>query len=173
MKRLILLAIVLISLCLSLSLIARAEDGVNRGDIRDYIEEKILPVVIGVITSTIAFLGTLKGVLSSLKELKRAKNDYEIVTEKNREEVKREVQYIQDAYNAIKESVEDVPKLLETLENQREKIESLEQIVIVATEILSLAYSANSELVRTGKANEMKRLLSKLDIKEVSSGENS
>ena len=173
MKKLIVLFMVLISLCMSLSLIARAEDGINRGDIRDYIEEKILPVVIGVVTSIIAFLGALKGVLSSLKELKRAKSDYETIAEKNREEAKREIQVLQEAYGSIKESVEDVPKLLDTLENQREKIESLEQIVIVATEILSLAYSANSELVRTGKANEMKRLLSKLDIKEVSSGENS
>ena len=74
-------------------------------------------------------------------------------------------------YNAIKDSVKDVPELLGAIKRQDEKIEELKGIVAVSAEILSLAYSANSELVRTGKAKEMNRLLNKLGTKEVSEGE--
>mgnify|MGYP003306649793 CR=1 FL=1 len=71
-------------------------------------------------------------------------------------------------YNAIKDSVKNVPELLDAIKAQDEKIEKLGDTVVIATEILALAYSANSELVKTGKAKEMPPVNRSLSSREYS-----
>lgn len=177
MKRLLILLLVIVYV-LSLAAVVSAEDDtatpnekVNNEteksgtELRSYIEEKIMPVIVGVITSVVALLGTLKGLFSALKELKNAKSDYEAKSKASAEDAKKVSNGLKADYNAIKDSVKDVPQLIEVCKKQEEKIENLENTVIVVSKMLCLAYSANSELVRAGKAKEMNRLLSKLDIK--------
>ena len=141
---------------------AENEENSNGDELRAYIEEKIVPVIVGVITSVVALLGTLKGLFSALKELKNAKSDYEAKSKASAEDAKKVSNGLKADYNAIKDSVKDVPQLIEVCKKQEEKIENLENTVIVVSKMLYLAYSANSELVRTGKAKEMNRLLDKL-----------
>lgn len=176
MKKVITILFTII-LCLAFVLAVSAEEikQAENEELRAYIEEKIVPVVIGVATSIVALLGTLKGLFSALRELKRAKIDFEIIAEQNKEAQEKEASILRSDYKVIKESVKDVPRLLDAFDKQQEKIQELERVVVVATEILVLAYSANSELVRTGKAKEMNRLIEKMGsgrgTKEVSEGE--
>ena len=172
MKKVITILMILF-LIVSLALIASAE-GVEQDEneeLRAYIEEKIVPVIVGVATSIVALLGTLKGILSALKELKKGRDDFKETSKQIKQSTESDSKMLRADYNAIKDSVKDVPELLGAIKRQDEKIEELKGIVAVSAEILSLAYSANSELVRTGKAKEMNRLLNKLGTKEVSEGE--
>ena len=173
MKKVITILMILI-FAMSLVLVIGADemthDG-NNDELRAYIEEKIVPVIIGVATSIVALLGTLKGILSALKELKKGRDDFKETSKQIKQSTESDSKMLRADYSAIKDSVKDVPELLGAIKRQDEKIEELKGIVVVATEILSLAYSANSELVRTGKAKEMNRLLNKLGTKEVSEGE--
>lgn len=183
MKKVITILMILV-LCFSFAVIASAEKTENGGwekenseqnsnneELRAYIEEKIVPVVVGVITSVVALIGTLKSLFSVLKELKTAKSNFEKIAAQNTEDTKKESLALRKDYDAIKESIKDVPELLKVIEKQDTKIEELKGALIVTTEILSLAYSANSELVRTGKAKEMNRLLDKLGVKEMTESE--
>ena len=173
MKRLLIL---IFTLCVALLLVfsASAEEMEQEGngeELKAYIEEKIVPVVVGVITSVVALIGTLKSLFSVLKELKTAKSNFEKIAAQNTEDTKKESLALRKDYDAIKESIKDVPLFIDIIKSQNEKIENLEKAVAVSTEILSLAYSANSELVRTGKAKEMNRLLDKLGVKEMTESE--
>lgn len=174
MKKVITILMILV-LCFSFAVIASAEKTENGGwekenskqnsnneELRAYIEEKIVPVIIGVITSILALLGSLKGVFAALKELKKAKDDFKETSVQIKQSSESSSNALRIDYNAIKDSVKNVPELLDAIKAQDEKIEKLGDTVVIATEILALAYSANSELVKTGKAKEMNRLLRKL-----------
>lgn len=188
MKKVITILMIL-ALCLALVCVASAEEMEKSGqpsvvsgqkkeevekekdELRVYIEEKIVPILMGVATSIVALLGTLKGILSALKELKKGRDDFKETSKQIKQSTESDSKMLRADYSAIKDSVKDVPELLGVIKRQDEKIEELKGIVVVATEILSLAYSANSELVRTGKAKEMNRLLNKLGTKGVSDSE--
>lgn len=176
MKRVITILLA-IMLCLVFILVASAEETEQNKEqeIKAYIEEKIVPVIIGVATSLIALLGTLKSVLSTLKSLRTSKDDFVTVSKDLKKSNEVDRQALREEYQAIKDAVSDVPELLKVIEAQDELIKRLEQSISVTAEILSLAYSANSELVRTGKAKKMYILLDKLSTdrgtKEVNDGE--
>ena len=183
MKKVITILMILI-LCLAFALVVLAEEsgqpsvvsgqeeqGTESDLLKEYVEEKVIPVIIGVATSIVALLGTLKSIFNALKELKKGKDDFNEASKQIRQSTENDSRMLRADYNAIKESVKDVPELLDIIEKQDKRIEELKGVVIVATEILALAYSANSELVRTGKAKEMNRLLNKLGTKGVSDGE--
>ena len=165
MKKVITILMILI-LLLSLTLIASAEEigQSDKEEFKAYIENKIIPVIAGVIASVVALLGSLKSLLSALKNLNTAKDDFKETTARMSERADNDSKALNIAYDAIKESVKNVPELIECVKTQDEKIEKIEETIVVAVEILSLAYSANSELVKTGKAKEMNRLLNKLNI---------
>ena len=163
MKRFLTVLFVLILAC-SFALVTSAEEATQDTgeEIRTYVEEKIVPILMGVATSIIALLGTLKGVFNALKGLKESKATFDKEQAKIKENSKRELEEIKKKYEEIKASIEDVPELLSKINIQNETIERLESIVYTSAEILSLAYSANSELVRTGKAKQMTQLLEQI-----------
>ena len=172
MKKVITILMILV-LCLALACVASAEEITqdDNRELRVYIKEKIVPVIIGVATSIVALLGTLKGILSALKELKKGRDDFKETSKQIKQSTESDSKMLRADYSAIKDSVKDVPELLGVIKRQNEKIEELKGIVAVSAEILSLAYSANSELVRTGKAKEMNRLLNKLGTKGANDSE--
>lgn len=179
MKKVITILMILI---LSLSLVVSAE-GVEQGaeeippvseanpytlspdPLKEYIEEKIIPVVVGVATSLIALIGTLKSVFDALKGLKESKETFDKEQASIKENSKKELEEIKQKYEEIKESIAEVPELLEKIDIQKNTIEKLEHYILISADILVLAYSANSELVRTGKANQMTRLLEQIKEK--------
>ncbi len=165
MKRILTILILMTILMTILMLGVKAEElnAASKGEeLGTYIEDKIVPVIVGVVTSIIALLGTLKGLLSTLKELKGARNDFNATSAQIKETHENESRALRADYEKIKESIKDVPLVLCSMEEQGDKIRELESVMLVMVQVLSLAYSANSELVRTGKAKEMTRLLSKM-----------
>ena len=172
MKKVITILMIM-TLLMSLSLVVSAnemEQG-NNDELKAYIEEKVVPVIIGVATSIVALLGTLKSIFAAIKELKKGKEDFVKTSAQIKQATESDSRQLRADYNAIKDSVKDVPELLKVIEKQDTKIEELKCALVVTTEILSLAYSANSELVRTGKAKEMSRLLGKLKAEGVNNSE--
>lgn len=163
MKKVIIILMTII-LCFAFAVVVSAEETEqDKGqEIKTYIEEKIVPIVVGVITSIIALMGTLKGVLNALKGLKSAKDDFDATSENIKSSKEKDSNALKEHCKTIEDAVKNVPELLSKIEAQQKTIKRLEEIVFISTEILSLAYSANSELVRTGKAKEMHRLIEKV-----------
>ncbi|MBQ7226732.1 MAG: hypothetical protein IJX02_09065 [Clostridia bacterium] len=171
----ILIFVFALALCLCLSTVCFAEDemsaelsekenapsvtqgvtppSADRGlavNVKEYITEKIVPVAVGVLTSIIALGATLFKVAGILKSLRDAKDTFEGEA-RVRAELSRELK--QEA-QGLQETVKDVPGLNERVNALTERVEAL-------AEILVLGFSANSEVIKSGKGKKMAALLEK------------
>ena len=155
MKRILFICFVLM-LCLCMSISCLAQDvGEGKEDIKGYIQERILPVVVGVLTSLIALGTMLFKITSTLKSLKSTRDTFEGEARLRAElarELKAEAQKLQEA-------VKDVPAL-------KACVEGLAQECRLNSEILSLGFSANGEIIKSGKGKQMAVLLENAKFKE-------
>lgn len=178
MKKVITILMILV-LCLALVCVASAEEMEKSGqpsvvsgqekeevekekdELRVYIEEKIVPILMGVATSIIALLSTLKGVFNALKGLKESKDTFDKEQASIKENSKRELAEIKSKYEEIKATVECVPLINEEIKELRKQAIVLSQEIAGLSKITSLGFSKESELVREGKSREIVRLATK------------
>ena len=169
----ILTFIFIMLLVLALTTVAMASELETPNDkgeeLKAYIEEKIVPIIMGVATSIIALLGTLKGVFNALRGLKESKDTFDREQAKITENSKRELEEIKAKYNEIKLLVVDVPKLSTQIEELKAKSSTLATEISNLSKIASLGFSENSQLVKDGKSREIVRLANKNE--ELISGE--
>ncbi len=130
-------------------------------EIRVYVEEKIVPILMGVATSVIALLGTLKSVFSALKGLKESKAAFDKEQASIKENSKKELEEIKQKYDEIKASVENVPLLDTQLRELNKQASVLSLEIANLSKIASIGFSMDSELVKEGKSREIVRLASK------------
>lgn len=153
MKRLIkilILALCIVALlCISVSATGQSEE------IKDYVGEKIMPIIAGVITSLLALLGTLKSIFKSLKDLKASKDDLNKTQAEIKDQSARELEAIKLKYDEIKTLLTDVPELKADLELLLKSTRSLICQMSRLSKISSLGFLQNSEVVRSGKGKEI------------------
>ena len=155
MKKIIAVFLVLISLCICFSCVARAEDG--KGEIKDYIEEKIAPVVIGVLTGIIGLIssiGTIKKAVNSLKDTKEILHSDSL---ERAMDYKRSKELISQNEEKIKTELDNTVKAL------KEKMAHLEKRELLVAKVISLGFASNSDVVRSGRAAEMAKLVSQIE----------
>ena len=148
MKKILIAFFVLsICLCLCLCCYAKAEENAEV-DIKVYIQDKIVPIVVGVATSVVALITTLYKIATSLKALGNTKDTLEQDSQKREEATK----ILGEQVEQIKASIKDVPSL-------EKSIEELSALCSTIAEILSLGFSANEEIIKSGKGKRMSMLL--------------
>ena len=127
----------------------------RQGEIKIYIEEKIIPVVAGVITSIAALLGSLRGILKALGKLEGAKESFDFTSRELAEHTQRELQEIKGKYDGMKEGLGEIA----TLENQvlelKGEIEGLILQISNLSQIASLGFAKSKELIKDGRAREI------------------
>lgn len=169
MKRILFVAFALM-LCLCFSIICFAEGNeaqngssgmmtpttaeTSEVGIKAYIQEKIVPIVVGVATSIVALATTLYKIGTSLKALSGTKDSLD-ADSKKRDEASR---VLTEQVEKIKESIKDVPNL-------EKSIEQLTDLCNTMAEILSLGFSANEEIINSGKGKRMSILLENAKIR--------
>ena len=137
--------------------------------LKEYVEEKIVPVLMGVITSVVALLSTLKGIFSSLKGLKESKENFDKDRESIKEESKKELAKITEKYEEIKNEVKTICLLTTEIEKLKGQATVLSKEIANLSEIASLGFSKNQELVKEGNARKIVVLAEK--NKEISDSE--
>ena len=148
MKKVLFFIFVLV-LCVCLAGVCFAQGEVTEDfDVKAYIQERVVPVAVGVLTSILALGTMLFKITSALKSLKNTKESFESEATL-RARLSRE---IQEQAREIKEAVEDLPNL-------KERVESLVAELRLNSEILSLGFSANAEVIKSGKGRKMSSLL--------------
>ena len=123
--------------------------------LKDYVEEKILPVIVGVVTSIIALLSTLRGIFSSLKSLKSSKEQFDKEQEKIKENARQELEKITEKYSEIKSEIKSVIQLSEGLKELKERTEILSKEIANLSEIAALGFSKDKNLVLEGASREI------------------
>ena len=172
MKRILLIALALaLCLCLSIGCFAQdegrdvgaptptAEGGI---DVKDYIMDKIVPVAVAVLTSALAFVATLGTIAKSLKALKDTKDAFKDEAKERAVFFECGIEMLNEKAEELKELVADVPKLKAT-------VDSLTQECRLNSEILALGFSANSEVIKSGKGKRMAVLLENAKLKNAPS----
>ena len=160
MKKLLFTVFALL-MCLCLGLACFAESNEAQGglsgtpttetsevDIKAYIQEKIVPIVVGVITSIVALITTLYKIGASLKALSGTRETLDADAKKR----EAAVASLGEQVEQIKASIKDVPSL-------EKSIEELSALCSTIAEILSLGFSANEEIIKSGKGKKMSILL--------------
>jgi hypothetical protein len=122
---------------------------------KTYIEEKILPIIVGVVTSIIALLSTLRGIFSSLKSLKASKENFEREQEKIKESSRAELEKITEKYNEIKSEIKSVVQIKEGLCELKEKTEILSKEIENLSQIAALGFCKDKDLVLEGASREI------------------
>ena len=120
--------------------------------LKAYIIDKIVPVAVAVLTSVLAFVTTLGTIARSLKALRSTKDDFAKEALAREKCFKEGMGLLETKTEEIKEVVGEVPFL-------REKIQELTRECEILAEILSLGFSANSEIIKSGKGKKMSLLL--------------
>ena len=151
----------LMCLCLGLACFAKSDEiqGESSGtptpttetsevDIKAYIQEKIVPIVVGVVTSIVALITTLYKIGASLKALSGTRETLDADAKKR----EAAVASLGEQVEQIKASIKDVPSL-------EKSIEELSALCSTIAEILSLGFSANEEIIKSGKGKRMSILL--------------
>ena len=159
MKRVLIFVSMIVALTLIMSLVCLAQD-IDRGEeLKSYIEEKIVPVVVGVATGIIGLVATLGSVGKSLKGLKDIKELFSSESEKDRQSFIKSKELLENKATEIKDSVKNVPLISEDILKLRGQVDILTDRCALMAEIISLGFSADPLVVRSGKGREMASLL--------------
>ena len=171
MKKVLFIAFTLmLGLCLSIGCFAQEEgqdveapsptEAVKEqeNDIKAYIMDKIVPIAVAVLTSAVAFLATLGTIARSLKALKDTKDAFKDEAKERAIFFESGIEMLDEKTQELKELVEDVPRL-------RGEISALAEECRLNSEILTLGFSANSEVIKSGKGKKMAALLENAKFK--------
>ncbi len=149
-------------LCFMMCGICRAEDALTESaeevqgnedvNLKEYITERILPVIIGVATSSFGFVAVLGTISRSLKSLKDTKEAFSKEAKDRQENFDKATELLRAKADELEALVHDVPLLKEHLNELAQEEELL-------AEILTLGFSANADIIKSGKGKKMAILL--------------
>ncbi len=136
-----------------------AEGGI---DIKAYIMDKIVPVAVAVLTSALAFIATLGTIAKSLKALKDTKDAF-------KDEAKERAVFFECGMEMLSEKAQELTELVSDVPKLKEELTELAQECRLNSEILALGFSANSEVIKSGKGKKMSILLENAKLKNAPS----
>ena len=163
MKKLLFIVFAL-TLCLSLAGVCMASDFEAEeiaNDIETYITERIVPIVVGVLTSMVALITVLRKIFSALRSLNDTKDTFVEEAKERASAFRSNTELLETKAQEIKKTVEKVPTLDEQMVQLKGEMSALIDECNVLAEILSLGFSANSEVIKSGKGKQMAKLLEK------------
>ncbi len=160
-KGLTLIFALLLAFALSLSVFA---SDVGAQELKIYLEEKIIPVIVGVVTSLIALIGTLKSIFSALKQLKTAKEGFDKTQKEIKTTTSTELKQINKKYEELQESIKTVPQLEEHLLELSSQVGMLISQMSNLSQLTAIGFCENTELVSSGKGREIALLASKNQV---------
>ena len=158
MKRALIFVLALVLACM-LAQVCCATTVDAEMELESYIKEKIVPVVVGVLTAVIALITTLGSVAKSLNELKDTKTTFKSEAQERASSFEKSVKLLDEQAKKIETAINNIPEM-------REKISQLNEECKAIARIVSLGFSSNEDVVRSGKGHEMAVLVENLDLQE-------
>ena len=133
---------------------------VSKGkEIGIYIKEKILPVVVGVLTSVSALLATLVAIKRSLTSVSEAKDTFKKEAKERESQFKKESEYLTTKAEEIERTLSLVPQLQGEITALEKNTEKLIKECTYLGKMISLGFSQNEDVVASGNGKKISRLL--------------
>ncbi len=187
MKKLIIFVLSLVILCTLFSISAMASDEIADSDnisaqtstepapddnqesqvegektnseiIKEYLKEKILPVIIGVLTALCALLATLGKIKKAMCDLGASREEIKKEVESRDLSFKEKSEYIQARINEVKEALKDVPTLRENAEELRDEVLILKSECEALGKMLYLGFLQSKDVITSGAGKKIVQL---------------
>ncbi len=136
-----------------------AEKKAKREETKIYIKEKIVPVVVGVLTSASALIATLGAIKRGLSSIGETKEAFKKESKSRDEQFKKESEY-------LTKKVEEVEKALALVPSLEEKVKLLESntqnLILECRDLgkmISLGFSQDENVISSGNGQKISRLL--------------
>lgn len=135
-------------------------EAVKKGkEIGIYIKEKILPVVVGVLTSVSALLATLMAIKRALSSIGEAKDTFKTEAKERDRRFKEESDYLKKKTEDIDKALALVPALQAEITRLEEKTSALVTECTYLGKMISLGFSQSKDVVSSGNGKKINRLL--------------
>ncbi len=127
-------------------------------DFKLYIQEKIIPVVIGVLTASSALIATLASISRSLGKMKDAKEEFKKEAGKREESFKAQSELLKTKAEELINIASEVPKLKKEIEGLHKNTEKLILECSYISQMISLGFGESKEVVKSGNGAKISRL---------------
>ncbi len=138
----------------------QAQDEINkRGkELAEYIKDRIVPVVIGVLTSASALLATLGAIKKSLNKISLAREEFKKEAKTREESFKRESEYLSVKAEELSEICAKIPRLEKEIEELSKSTKKLVYEGGYISKMISLGFSQNKQIIASGNGKKISRL---------------
>ena len=155
------------------------EESLRAEEIKEYIKERIIPVIVGVLTSLSAVLASLGAIKKSLVRLSGARDDFKNEANERKSEFERQSELLNRKAEELSRLARLIPQLESELCELKAAQEKLNAEAYNIGKMISLGFSGSQSVIKSGNGRKISALLSecrtlsgKRDLEIESDGEN-
>ncbi|MBP3495253.1 MAG: hypothetical protein J6K52_03515 [Clostridia bacterium] len=138
---------------------SQAEDErANSEIIKEYLKEKIMPVIIGVLTAICALLATLGKIKRAMCDLGASREELKKEVESRDLSFKEKSEYIQARIDEVKNALKDVPTLKEDTMKLIKELSILKNECEALSKMLYLGFLQSKDVITSGAGKKIVQL---------------
>ena len=141
----------------------KTESEIKREEIKLYIKERIVPIVIGVLTSVSAILATLGAIKRALNSIGETKELFKNESKARDEKFQRESEYLTKKAEEIENALNLIPQLESEIATLEKGTEILLRECRDLAKMVSLGFSQDERVISSGNGQKISRLLSEIE----------
>ena len=141
----------------------KTESDIKREEIKSYIKERIIPIVIGVLTSVSAILATLGAIKRALNSIGETKELFKNESKARDEKFKRDSEYLTKKAEEIENALNLIPQLESEVATLEKGTEILLRECRDLAKMVSLGFSQDERVISSGNGQKISRLLSEIE----------
>lgn len=142
----------------------KTEIEIKREEIKLYIKERIVPIVIGVLTSVSAILATLGAIKRALNSIGETKELFKNESKARDEKFQRESEYLTKKAEEIENALNLIPQLESEIATLEKGTEILLRECRDLAKMVSLGFSQDERVISSGNGQKISRLLSEIEL---------
>ena len=129
-----------------------------------YIKERIVPIVVGVLTSASALLATLATIKRSLNKIALAREEFKSESKERRDSFKKESEYLSTKAEELSKICAEIPRLQAQLKDLKEINERLALESGYIAKMISLGFSQSKQIIASGNGKKINREIKMIDL---------
>ncbi len=129
-------------------------------EIKEYIKERVIPVVVGVLTSLSAVLASLGAIKKSLVRLSGARDDFKNEASERKSEFARQSALLESKAQELSTLASLIPQLERELTELKNAQDKLSAEAYNIGKMISLGFSGSQTVIRSGNGRKISALLS-------------
>lgn len=141
----------------------KTESEIKREEIKLYVKERIVPIVIGVLTSVSAILATLGAIKRALNSIGETKELFKNESKARDEKFQRDSEYLTKKAEEIENALNLIPQLESEIATLEKGTEILLRECRDLAKMVSLGFSQDERVISSGNGQKISRLLSEIE----------